>query len=59
VFLVGYTIVAEWAGIEGRRWLTHTAGDLNDEGPPIWTVKGWLCHSLDNADDRSVDEEDE
>lgn len=47
--LTGYVVVAEWAMPDGERWLTKTAGDLNDDGPSIWTVKGWLCHALETA----------
>jgi hypothetical protein len=47
--LTGYVVIAEWAKPDGTRWLTKTAGDLNDEGPGVWTVKGWLYHALDTA----------
>jgi len=55
--LVGYVIVAEWAGTEGKRWLTATAGDINDEEPAPWTVKGWLGHALDNAEGDEAEDE--
>lgn len=47
--ITGYVVIAEWSASDGERWLSRAAGDLNDEGPPIWTVKGWLYHALDTA----------
>lgn len=55
VVLVGYVVVCEWAGTEGRRWLTQTPGSIDDGEPAPWTVKGWLGHALDTIED----EEDE
>jgi hypothetical protein len=53
--LTGYVVIAEWSTTDGQRWITKTAGDLNDEGPPVWTVEGWLWHALTTAQ-RDVDE---
>lgn len=53
--LTGFVVVAQWSAPDGDIWLTKTAGDINDEGPPIWTVKGWLFHALDTAQ-RDADE---
>jgi hypothetical protein len=53
--LTGFVVIAEWSEPDGDRWITKTAGDLNDDGPPIWTVKGWLYHALDTAQ-RDADE---
>lgn len=47
--LTGYVVVAQWSDGEGDIWLTKTAGDINDDGPPTWTVKGWLYHALETA----------
>lgn len=44
--ITGYVVIAEWSTADSSRWLTTTAGDLNDDGPPIWTVNGWLYHVL-------------
>lgn len=49
VVLVGYVIVAEWADTGGRRWLTLTAGDINDEEPAEWTIGGWLQHAMNGG----------
>ena len=58
--LTGFVVLAEWSAPDGQRWITKTAGDVNDEGPAIWTVKGWLYHALDTAQrdaDRYADEQ--
>lgn len=47
--LTGYVVIAQWRGADGGEWLTKTAGDINDEPPAIWTVKGLLYHALDTA----------
>lgn len=47
--LTGYVIVAQWSDASGDEWLTKTAGTINDDGPAIWQVKGWLYHALDTA----------
>lgn len=59
--LTGYIVVAEWSGADGERWLTQTAGDVNDEGPPVWTVEGWLWHALQSARETAAEpgEDDE
>lgn len=56
--LTGYVVIAEWHKPDGSKWLTKTAGDLNDDGPPLWTVKGWLAHALETAQ-RDADEADD
>jgi hypothetical protein len=50
-YLTGFVVVCEWSGADGTRWLTATARDASDEEPPVWTVKGWLCQALDQADE--------
>lgn len=58
--LVGWVVLGEWSDPEGERWITKTAGDVNDANPPIWTVKGWLYHALDTAQrDSDADSEEE
>lgn len=48
--LTGYVVVAQWSDPAGREWLTQTTGNINDETPAPWTVKGWLGHALDTHD---------
>lgn len=52
-----YVVVAEWTDGDGNEWITRTAGDLNDEGPSIWAIKGMLWHTLDTIQ-RDADRED-
>jgi hypothetical protein len=47
--LTGYVVIAQWNAGDGSEWLTKTAGDINDDGPAIWTIKGWLYHALETA----------
>ncbi len=54
--LTGYVVIAQFSEADGQVWLTKTAGDINDEGPPIWTVKGWLWHALETMQ-RDADHE--
>lgn len=56
--LTGYVVLAQFSDADGREWMTRTAGTINDEGPSIWTVKGWLYHALDTVQ-RDADEEEE
>jgi hypothetical protein len=52
-----YVIVAEWTDGDGNEWITRTAGDLNDEAPSVWSVKGMLWHALETVQ-RDADAED-
>lgn len=56
--LRGYVVLAEWSDSDGLQWITSTAGDINDDAPAIWTVKGWLYHALE-MDTRHHDEDDD
>lgn len=55
--LTGYVVIAEWSDATGRKWITKTAGDINDDGPPTWTVAGWLKYAIDTVFDTG-DEDD-
>jgi hypothetical protein len=56
-----WVVVAEWSDADGREWITRSAGDINDEGPSIWSIKGLLYHSLETLqrDAESFPDEDE
>lgn len=61
--LKGYVVIGVWSTADGDEWMTLVAGNINDETPPVWDIKGWLTHTLDRADDvwttRSIDDRED
>ena len=55
--LTGYVVISQWTDDKGDEWLMTTAGDINDRGAPVWAIKGWLNHTLDNIDSYFGDED--
>jgi hypothetical protein len=44
--LVGWVVVAEWAGIDGTRTLTRMSGTPGGTVPPEWQARGYLHEAL-------------
>jgi hypothetical protein len=45
--ITGYVVIAQWSDTDGDIWLSRVAGDINDDPPAMWTIQGWLWHTLD------------
>lgn len=44
--LVGWVVVAEWAGVDGTRTLTRMSGTPGGVIPPEWQTRGYLHEAL-------------
>jgi hypothetical protein len=44
--LVGWIVVAEWVGPDGRRSLTRMSGTPGGAVPPEWQTRGYLHEAL-------------
>jgi hypothetical protein len=44
--LVGWVVVAEWAGVDGTRTLTRMSGTPGGAVPPEWQTRGYLHEAL-------------
>jgi hypothetical protein len=44
--LVGWVVVAEWAGLDGARTLTRMSGTPGGAIPPEWQTRGYLHEAL-------------
>jgi hypothetical protein len=44
--LVGWVVVAEWAGIDGTRSLPRMSGTPGGTVPPEWQTRGYLHEAL-------------
>jgi hypothetical protein len=44
--LVGWVVVAEWVGPDGRRSLTRMSGTPGGAIPPEWQTRGYLHEAL-------------
>ena len=44
--LVGWVVVAEWAGVDGTRTLTRMSGTPGGAIPPEWQARGYLHEAL-------------
>ena len=44
--LVGWVVVAEWAGVDGTRTLTRMSGTPGGTAPPEWQTRGYLHEAL-------------
>ncbi|HKF14732.1 MAG TPA: hypothetical protein VKB13_05835 [Gaiellaceae bacterium] len=44
--LVGWVVVAEWAGVDGTRTLTRMSGTPGGAIPPEWQTRGYLHEAL-------------
>lgn len=48
--LLGFVVVAEWAGLDGARTLTLHDGAATGEPLPPWQREGYLHNALTDAD---------
>ena len=44
--LIGWVVVAEWLGGDGKRSLTRITGTPGGEPPPQWQVRGYMYEAL-------------
>ena len=56
--LTGFVLVAEWADLEGRRWLTRLHGNGHGALLPDWQVHGYLHNALHTPWNEAEDEDE-